>query len=102
MEHGCREVTKRHVEKSVLEQIQHAWNGNFKRIKWDINDIFLDGLDQLSVGQFVLQCVCKDEFDAFSDDDEVVDDIELITLYGVTSVPPDEDDGGVLHDHEAE
>ena len=60
-------------------------------------------IEEVHDGKNVFKCsICKDEFETFRYDDKVIDDIKFIFALGVSSVSSNEDDGGVLHDHEAE
>ena len=56
----------------------------------------------MTVSPLVFQDIGKDEFHRFTNDEEVVHDVKLFFLFGISCVPSNEYDRGVLQHHEAE
>mmetsp|Transcript_2353 Transcript_2353/g.3618 ORF Transcript_2353/g.3618 Transcript_2353/m.3618 type:complete len:235 (-) Transcript_2353:226-930(-) len=90
LEKRCGKITQSNVKQCILQEVQETWYNDLESVKWCIDDIFLDALEQLPVGDTVFKNAGQEKFHCLTNENEVIDDIQFFCALGIASIAADE------------
>ncbi len=61
LEERCREIRECDVKECILDQVKQGWDRNFEGIQGAVYDVFLDGIEETSLGCVKLKYAREEE-----------------------------------------